>query len=109
MAFGHMVSGAQLLLFGLDDGVNIAGVHGVISKFGRQSDADLPNLIRYEQGIDTSIAGASAEVQTENLGDWYVEGDLIYYHAEEMRGSDNKAYGSTLYASGTLYPESVVC
>ena len=98
----HMVTGAQLTHYAV--GPLQVGVHGVITRFGRSEDADLPGIFRYEEELDAAIAGASMEAYGLLGVDWYLEGDVFNYRTNEIAGQEAPLNGGLVYGSASLYP-----
>ncbi len=98
----HMVTGAQVRHYGL--GPIQAGVHGVITRFGRSADADIPAILRYEEELDAMIGGATLEAFGVAGMDLYLEGDLFSYKTPEIAGQDEPLLGGLVYASASIYP-----
>lgn len=102
----HMVTGAQVRHYAL--GPLQGGLHGVIARFGRSEDADLPGILRYEEEIDAVIGGATLEAFGVAGMDLYLEGDLFRYQTQEIAGQEDPLLGKLLYASASLYPGPAV-
>ena len=101
---GHMITGMRMSHSAV--GPAQLGVHGVVYRFARAEDVDLPSLSRYGDDIDLRVVGASAELLGLGGIDWYVEGDLFDYRGEEMIGDEslNQLVGYGFYTSATAYP-----
>ena len=100
----HMITGMRLAHYGV--GPAQLGVHGVMYRFARELDAELPPMSRYGDDIDLRVVGATAEVLGVAGIDWYLEGDLFDYHGEEMIGDETleRLTGYGVYTSATAYP-----
>jgi hypothetical protein len=98
----HMVTGAQIRHYAL--GPVQAGLHGVITRFGRSQDADLPGVFRYEEELDAVIGGATLEAFGVAGMDLYLEGDVFHYRTPEMAGQDEPLTGGLIYGSASFYP-----
>ena len=98
----HMISGMRLEHFAL--GPAQAGIHGVVTRFGREEDRELSPIFRYEDELDAVISGANVEAFGILGADWYLEGDLFGYRTPEVAGQDEPLNGWLVYGSSTLYP-----
>lgn len=101
----HQITGSQLMVYGL--GPFNLGVHGVTASFVR---FDEPNKLPSEQYFDESdlsIAGSDIEFSVLG-GDWYFEGDVFRYTAEELTEEEPVLIGTTYYGSTSYYPGKAV-
>ena len=98
----HMISGARLEHFAL--GPAQAGVHTVVTRFGREADREASPILRYEDELDAIISGANVEAFGILGADWYLEGDVFNYRTPEVAGQDEPLTGYIVYGSSTLYP-----
>ncbi|MFT5685022.1 MAG: hypothetical protein ACI8RZ_005968, partial [Myxococcota bacterium] len=98
----HMVTGAQVRHYAL--GPIQAGLHGVIARFGRSEDSDIPDILRYEEELDAVIGGATLEAFGVAGMDLYLEGDVFSYRTLEMAGQDEPLLGKLVYGSASFYP-----
>jgi hypothetical protein len=100
----HMITGMRMSHSAV--GPAQLGVHGVVYRFARAEDVDLPSLSRYADDIDLRVVGASAEIMGLGGIDWYFEGDLFDYRGEEMIGDESLSQltGFGFYTSATAYP-----
>lgn len=102
----HMVSGTQLMLYGL--GMTQVGVHHMVASFGRAKDREDPAIFRYDDPISASVTGADIEIFGLGGIDWYFEGDLFQYKADELSDFGEVPLGYTGYSSASMYPGSWV-
>ena len=101
---GHMVSGARVEVFDL--GKASIGAHGVIYRFARVEDLNSADLQRYTEELDAVAAGATLQLNGVAGIDWFAEGDVFDYRAEEMVGEaeGGRLRGWAGYASAAAYP-----
>ena len=102
----HMVSGGQVMLYGL--GMTQVGAHHMVASFGSQSDRDYPDILRYDAPISASVTGADIEIFGLGGIDWYFEGDVFQYMADALSDSGETPLGYTGYGSASMYPGSLV-
>lgn len=105
----HMVSGARVERFGR---VN-AGAHAVAYAFRRswaEEDGyfERSGLVRYTGAPDAIVAGATLDVPGLAGVDWFIEGDVFQYRAEDLAGGTDPLLGYAAYASASAYPGPVV-
>jgi len=100
----HMISGMRLAHYAV--GPAQVGLHGVVYRFTRDEDVDLPKLHRYAEDIDLRVYGATLDVPGVLGFDIYAEGDIFDYSSAEMIGDETipQLYGYAGYASATAYP-----
>lgn len=98
----HMISGARLEHFAL--GPAQAGIHGVVTRFGREVDRAASPLFRYGDQPDAFVGGANVEAFGIFGADWYLEGDVFRYQTTEIAGQEEPLNGWLVYGSSTLYP-----
>lgn len=101
----HMVTGARAELFGI--GPLNAGAHGVVYRFGRALD-EVGGLTRYEEPLDAAVVGATFDLPGLLGVDWFAEGDLYQYMAEELAEDEDGPLGYALYGSASAYPGRTV-
>jgi hypothetical protein len=98
----HMISGLRLEHFAL--GPAQAGIHGVVTRFGREVDREASAILRYEEQPDALIGGANIEAFGILGVDWYLESDFFRYQTVEIAGQDDPLNGWIVYGSATMYP-----
>ncbi len=99
----HMVTGIRGSHYAL--GPVQAGLHGVVYRFGREAERDIPAVGRYGGGLDALAAGADTSFTA--LGtDWAFEGDVFQYLVPELSGlvEGQSRLGWAGYGSATFYP-----
>jgi hypothetical protein len=106
----HMISGAQLMLYGI--GPAQIGVHSVLTRFGR--DRETAGYERYTEGLDAVVTGADVELFGLAGIDWYLEGDVFTYFDETLMPEETEGEGlldstpHVLYGSMSFYPVGTV-
>ena len=101
---GHMVSGAEVSVFGL--GPATLSAHGAMYRFARVEDLHTNNLQRYAEDLDAVAAGGTLNLTGVGGVDLFVEGDVFDYRAPEMVGDEalDRLRGYAGYASAAVYP-----
>jgi hypothetical protein len=101
---GHMISGARLAHYAL--GPVQAQAFGVLYRFARSDEFDLPELTRYGEPVDALAGGASLEAMGVGGLDMVAEVDVFDYRAPEMVGDPalSRRLGYAGYAALTAYP-----
>ena len=94
----HAVSGVRADFFGLGP-LNV-GAHGVVYQFARDVDPTHNLLLSYDRPVDALVGGATVEALGIGGVDWFVEGDVFDYAAEDLAAKS----GYEVYLSASAYP-----
>lgn len=100
----HMITGMRMAHYGV--GPAQVGMHGVVYRFTRDEDVDLPGMHRYAEDLDVRIAGATIDLPGVFGLDLFAEGDVFHYTGEEFLGEEggDALRGYAAYFSATAYP-----
>lgn len=104
----HMVTGFRAAHYAV--GPAQVGVHSSFFRFARTEDVERPNLYRYAEDIDARVYGATLDLPGLAGIDWFVEGDVFDYTAEEMISDTglDRLRGFGVYGSATAYPGNAI-
>lgn len=107
----HMVTGARLERFGL--GRANVGAHAVAYSFRRSyldEDGwlDRSGLTRYAGAPDALVGGATVDLPGLGGIDWFAEGDVLQFRAEDLAGGTDPLLGYAGYLSAAAYPGPIV-
>ncbi len=94
----HAVSGVRADFFGVGP-LNV-GAHGVVYQFAREVDPTQNLLLAYDRPVDALVGGATVEALGLGGIDWFVEGDVFDYAAEDLAAKS----GYEVYLSASAYP-----
>ncbi len=104
----HMITGMRLAHYGV--GPAQVGLHGVVYRFTRDEDINLPDLHRYAEDLDVRIYGATLDLPGVGGFDIFAEGDIFDYAGPELIGDESidRLKGYAGYFSATAYPGNAI-